>query len=65
MTFGALKDLKIIDLTTRLSGPYGTMLFSDQGAEVIKIEPPYLGDVSRFAGPFLPQDKEKKFDLYN
>ena len=64
MSFGALKDLKIIDLTTRLSGPYGTMLFSDQGAEVIKIEPPTMGDLSRFAGPFLPNDEKKAYSGY-
>jgi len=61
MAFGALKDLKIIDLTTRLSGPFGTMLFSDQGAEVIKVEPPKIGDMSRLVGPLdlkTPEGKE-------
>ena len=64
MAFGALKDLKIIDLTTRLSGPFGTMLFSDQGAEVIKVEPPQMGDMARLVGPFLPNDEEKVYCGY-
>lgn len=64
MSFGALQDLKIIDLTTRLSGPFGTMLFADQGAEVIKIEPPKIGDMSRIVGPFLPNDTDKKYGGY-
>jgi len=64
MSFGALKDLKIIDLTTRLSGPFGTMLFSDQGAEVIKVEPPKMGDIARLVGPFLPNDEKKNFSGY-
>jgi crotonobetainyl-CoA:carnitine CoA-transferase CaiB-like acyl-CoA transferase len=44
--FGALSDLTIIDLTQMLAGPYATMLFADQGARVIKVEPP-SGDMTR------------------
>lgn len=36
---GALSDLFVLDFTHMLSGPFGTMLLGDQGAEVIKIEP--------------------------
>ena len=64
MSFGALKDIKIIDLTTRLSGPFSTMLFADQGAEVIKVEPPKMGDVTRLVGPFLPNDEKKNHSGY-
>jgi len=64
MNKGALAGIKIIDLTTRLAGPFGTMLFADQGAEVIKIESPKLGDLARFAGPFLPNDVKKQYAGY-
>ena len=42
----ALRDVKIVDLTQHLSGPFSTMLLADMGAEVIKVEPPW-GDASR------------------
>jgi len=47
---GALTGLRIVDLTSVILGPFGTMLLADQGAEVIKIEPPE-GDLMRAAGP--------------
>lgn len=51
--FGALQGLKVLDLTQMLAGPYATMLLADQGADVIKIEPPG-GDRTRHNGPYLP-----------
>jgi crotonobetainyl-CoA:carnitine CoA-transferase CaiB-like acyl-CoA transferase len=45
-SFGALSDVRILDLTQMLAGPYATMVLADQGAEVVKIEPP-AGDVTR------------------
>jgi len=50
---GPLKNLLVIDLTRVLVGPYCTMILSDLGARVIKIEAPEVGDDSRKFGPFV------------
>ena len=51
----ALKNIRIIDLTQHLAGPFCTMLLADMGAEVIKIEPPW-GDATR-SSPQYPEIK--------
>ncbi len=50
---GPLKNLLVIDLTRVLVGPYCTMILSDLGARVIKVEAPEVGDDSRKFGPFI------------
>ena len=50
---GPLKNLLVVDLTRVLVGPYCTMILSDLGARVIKIEAPETGDDSRGFGPFI------------
>ena len=50
---GPLKDLLVVDLTRVLVGPYCTMILSDLGARIIKIEAPEIGDDSRNFGPFV------------
>jgi crotonobetainyl-CoA:carnitine CoA-transferase CaiB-like acyl-CoA transferase len=49
---GPLKDVRIIDLTAMVFGPYATQIMADMGADVIKIEQPG-GDDTRYinAGP--------------
>ncbi|MEM6660734.1 MAG: CoA transferase [Pseudomonadota bacterium] len=43
---GPLDGVRIVDLTTMISGPLGAMILADQGADVIKVEPP-KGDGTR------------------
>ncbi|TMD61982.1 MAG: CoA transferase [Chloroflexi bacterium] len=51
---GGLADIKVVDLTRALAGPYCTMILGDHGADVVKIEIPDTGDETRlWAPPFV------------
>ncbi|WP_326540575.1 CaiB/BaiF CoA transferase family protein [Pseudorhodoferax sp.] len=60
---GALADLRVIDLTQMLAGPFCTQLLADQGAQVLKVEP-LAGDGIRSAGPFRHDDGLRAFGGY-
>ncbi len=47
-----LDDIKILDLTWVLAGPFASMILCDLGADVIKVERPPNGDISRTTGPY-------------
>ncbi|ALX48983.1 CaiB/BaiF CoA transferase family protein [Lentibacillus amyloliquefaciens] len=48
---GALENIKILDLSRVLAGPYATMILGDLGADVIKVEAPGGSDETRKWGP--------------
>lgn len=50
-TDGPLADVKVLDLTQYVSGPYCTQVLADLGATVLKVERPGSGDIYRSQGP--------------
>ena len=61
---GPLSGLLVLDLTRVLVGPYCTMVLSDLGARIIKVEAPGVGDDSRGFGPFV-EDQSAYFMSLN
>ena len=64
----ALKEVRVLDLSRLLPGPFLTMVLADMGADVVKIEDPKLGDYLRafppakggMAGRFLAVNRGKR-----
>ena len=60
----ALENVKVVDLTRTLAGPFCTMMLGDMGADVVKIEEPELGDETRSWTPFW-NDVSTQFLSFN
>jgi hypothetical protein len=65
---GPLAGIRVVDLSSMLSGPWATMILADQGADVIKVEEPKAGDHTRslsnrhrgFSAQFLNLNRNKR-----
>jgi len=65
---GPFSGVRIIDFSTMVTGPLATMTLADQGADVIKVEPPHRGDYTRhvatrrggFSASFLNNNRNKR-----
>ena len=55
MSDASLEGISVVELGQGVSAPYCARLFADYGADVVKVEPPKIGDVTRGWGPF-PED---------
>ena len=65
---GPLHGYRVVDLTSNVAGPLGTMILGDQGADIIKVEAPDGGDATRaggnrragFTASFLNNNRNKR-----
>ncbi len=70
---GPLAGVRVIDLTSMVSGPLATMTLADQGADVVKVEAPGGGDHARkvatrrggFSASFLNNNRNKRSVVLN
>src|SRR5262245_63611907 len=60
---GPRAGFRIFNVTQMISGPMATMLLADQGADVIKVEPPGTGDLTRALGG--PRGMSPTFSVVN
>src|SRR3954452_17376754 len=59
----ALQDLKVLDFSRVLAGPFATMMLADLGATVTKVERPGVGDDTRAWGPPYDEQGEATYFL--
>jgi crotonobetainyl-CoA:carnitine CoA-transferase CaiB-like acyl-CoA transferase len=61
----ALEGVRVLDFTQYLSGPHCSMVLSELGAEIIKVEMPGKGEPERLAMPLTPKRESYQFLSYN
>ena len=54
---GPLSGVRVLDLSAYIAGPYGCTLLADQGAEVIKIEPPQGDNLRKYPSTLEPEGR--------
>ena len=59
---GPLENIRVLDFSEIIAGPFAGMLLSDMGADVIKIEPPW-GEPWRFSQPIVPNESRTYISL--
>jgi crotonobetainyl-CoA:carnitine CoA-transferase CaiB-like acyl-CoA transferase len=60
-----LEGFRVVDLTQTMAGPYCTMILADLGADVIKVEPPVTGEMTRAMGFRMAGDDSAAFLAIN
>ena len=63
MPAALLRGFRVLDLGSGISAPWCSKILADCGAEVIKVEPPGVGDASRRMGPFAGNDPNAEKSL--
>ena len=60
-----LSGIRVLDLSQALAGPAGSRILADLGAEIIKIEPPEVGEASRRMGTSFTEGESHYFMVLN
>ena len=60
-----LKGIRVVEMGSSIAGPYGAWVFSELGAEVIKVEDPNGGDATRNWGPKNAHGNSAVFEALN